>query len=71
MPRFILPGARELSCADDEGRAYLFKFPVETDSPTKTALLLKHGAVIEKLKFKPIEKPEPIKPEPVKEGGEK
>ena len=71
MPRFILPGARELSCADDEGRAYLFKFPVDTDSQAEIALLMEHGAVIEKPKPKPVEKPEPIKPEPVKEGGEK
>jgi len=64
MPRFTMRGAKELSCADDDGRAFAFKFPYETESPTEIRLLKKHGA---------IESPRPMvpKPEPKPESVEK
>ena len=68
MPRFTLPGAKELSCADSEGRAFQFKFPYETESPTEIALLLKHGAV-EAPAPKPPTEPKPAEPKAEKKAG--
>jgi hypothetical protein len=65
MPRFTMRGAKELSCADDDGRAFAFKFPYETESPTEIRLLKLHGAVEVPTRL-PAPKPEPEK----KTGGE-
>jgi hypothetical protein len=62
MPRFILPGADELSCADGDGRAFSFPFPYDTESPTEIALLRKHGA--QEVPVPRVPKPEPVKLEP-------
>lgn len=68
MPRFNMPGAKELSCADSEGRAFQFKFPYETDSPTEIALLLSHGAV-EAPALKPPMEAKPPEPKAEKKAG--
>ena len=66
MPRFTLPGAEALSCADDDGRAFFFKFPYATDSPTEIRILEKHGA-----KASPaFKKAEPVKAPEKNVGGE-
>lgn len=76
MPRFILPGADELSCVDAEGRAHVFTFPFETESPTLIGILRAHGAVEAPTRYQapePVPVPEPA-PKAAKaakpEGGE-
>jgi hypothetical protein len=67
MPRFIhAAGEVELSCSNDSGRKFCFKFPYVTNSPTEITMLRKMRGVEEvESAVAPAPNPEPEPASPV------